>query len=80
MEEIEVTRSSQHGFSKGKSCLINLIAFYRGLTEWLDEGRAADVVYLDFSKAFDTISPSILINKSHRKCALNEWTMQWIES
>jgi len=43
-------------FSKGKSCLTNLITFYDGMTVWVDEGRAVDVVYLDFSKAFDMVS------------------------
>ncbi|GAB0206161.1 mitochondrial enolase superfamily member 1 [Grus japonensis] len=44
MEEKEVMGSGQHAFTKGKSCLINLVAFYDGMTSWVDEGRAVDVV------------------------------------
>jgi len=62
-----------------KSCLINLITFCNGMTGWEDEGRAVDVVYLDFSKAFDTVSHSILINKL-RKCGLDERLVRWIEN
>jgi len=43
VEEKKVIRSSQHGFTKGKSCLTNLIAFYNDMTGWVDEGRAVDV-------------------------------------
>jgi len=49
------------------------------MTSWLDEGRAVDVVYLDFSKAFDTVSRNIPIGKL-RKCRLVEWTVRWIEN
>ncbi|GAB0186403.1 mitochondrial enolase superfamily member 1 [Grus japonensis] len=79
VEEKKVFRSGQHGFTKGKSCLTNLIAFYDGMTSWVDEGRAVDVVYLDFSKAFDTICHNILISKL-RKCGLDEWTVRWFEN
>ena len=38
-----------------------------------------DAVYLDFSKAFDTVSHNTLISKL-RKCGLDEWTVKWIEN
>jgi len=38
-----------------------------------------DVVYLDFSKAFDTVSHNILLGK-FRKCGLDEWSVRWIEN
>ncbi|GAB0176869.1 mitochondrial enolase superfamily member 1 [Grus japonensis] len=78
-EEKKVIGRDQHGFTKGKSCLTNLIAFYDGMTGWVDEGRAVDVVCLDFSKAFDTVSHNILIGKL-RKYGLDEWTVRWVEN
>jgi len=77
VEEKKIVRSSQHGFTTGKSCLTNLIAFYDGMTGW--EGRAVDVVYLDFRKAFDTVSHNILLGKL-RKYGLDEWSVRWIEN
>lgn len=71
--------SSQHGLTEGKSCLTDLIAFCGGMTGWVNEGRAADAVYLDFSKVFDAISHNILIDEL-RKCGLDEWTVRWIEN
>ncbi|CAM4709685.1 unnamed protein product [Lepidochelys kempii] len=79
LEEREVIRNSQHGLTKGKSCLTNLIAFYDEITGSVDEGKAVDMLYLDFSKAFDTVSHSILASKL-KNYGLDEWTIRWIES
>ena len=59
MKDKKVNGTSHHGFTKGQACLTNLIAFYNEMTGLLDEGRAADVVYLNFCKAFDTVSCNI---------------------
>jgi len=77
--EKKVIRSSQRGFTKGNSCLTNLIAFCDGMTGWVDKGRAVDVGYLNFSKAFNTVSYNILSGKL-RKCGLDEWTMRQTEN
>ncbi|CAM4666744.1 unnamed protein product [Caretta caretta] len=79
LEERKVIRNSQHGFTKGKSCLTNLIAFYDEITGSVDEGKAVDVLFLDFSKAFDMVSHSIIASKL-KKYGLNECTIRWIES
>ncbi|KAJ7395248.1 hypothetical protein BTVI_156720 [Pitangus sulphuratus] len=74
MDDKKVIGSSQHGFTKSKSCLTNLMAFYNA---WMDEGRPVEIVYLDFSKAFDTVFHNILVDKL-KKCGLDEWTVGWI--
>ena len=71
-------RPSQHGFMKGRSCLTNLISFYDMVTCLLDEGKAVDVVYLDFSKAFDTISHSIVLAKLAAR-GLDGHTLCWVK-
>ena len=72
-----VIGKSQHGFTKGKSCLTNLITFYDKVTCSVDVGRAVDIVYLDVSKAFDTVSHSLLLEKPMRS-SLEKWSVRWV--
>ncbi|KAK4817214.1 hypothetical protein QYF61_003738 [Mycteria americana] len=77
VEDNQGIKPSQHGFRKGRSCLTNLISFYDKVTHLVDEGKAVDVVYVDFSKAFDT--DSILLEKLAAH-GLDGCTLRWVKN
>ncbi|GAB0182338.1 mitochondrial enolase superfamily member 1 [Grus japonensis] len=70
-----IIRHSQHGFTKGKPCLTNLVSFYDKVTQQMDEGKAVDVVFLDF----DTALHSILLDKLS-SCGMSRFTVRWVKN
>lgn len=55
--------SFQHGFLRGRSTTSNLILFNDFITDAMDDGKQVDVVYTDYSKAFDRIDHDTLLKK-----------------
>lgn len=65
--EGKMTGNSHHGFIKDKSRLIILTAFYDKMSDsWTRS--TLDVIHIDFSKGFDTVSHNVLIHKLGPKC------------
>jgi retron-type reverse transcriptase len=70
---------TQHGFMPGKSCSTNLTYFMDKVTKAVDEGKAVDIVYLDFAKAFDKVPRQRLLNKLRAK-GVDRKVVSWIEN
>ena len=75
----KLINGTQHGFMKNKSCATNLLEFLERITSEHDRGNATDIIYLDFSKAFDKVPKKRLIIalKAH---GINGPLLQWIEN
>jgi len=63
LNEYKVIKGSQHGFTRGRSCLTNLLEFFEEVYERIDEGNPVDVIYIDFAKAFDKVPHKRLAKK-----------------
>ena len=66
---------AQHGFRRGRSCVIQLLEVIESWTRILDAGGEVDAIYFDFAKAFDTVLRERLLLRlvfcpwDPRKCA-----------
>jgi len=59
----KVITTRQHGFINGRSTITNLFQFTSDVSSALDGRNQVDVIYLDFSKAFDSVPHAVLLNK-----------------
>ena len=62
----KLIRDTQHGFTKRRTCLTNLLKFLEEVTAYVDEGSPVDVLYLDISKKFDKIPHKRLVKKDRK--------------
>ena len=77
LENNKVITRSQHGSVKDRLYQTNLIAFFDKVTKLGDQGNTVDIVYLDFSKAFDNVDHSLLLHKIEQS-GIDSVTTSWI--
>ena len=54
----------QHGFIPGKTCITQLLETLEEITDAMDQGYDVDIIYLDYTKAFDKIPHKRLLKKT----------------
>jgi ribonucleases P/MRP protein subunit RPP40 len=78
LDSLKLINSSQHGFTKGKSCLTNLLEFFEKITLEIDNDNPVDCVYLDFSKAFDKV-PYVRLFRKLQAHGIDGSVLLWIK-
>ena len=54
---------NQHGFFSGRSTVTNLVSIIQFIANALNKSGQVDVIYTDFSKAFDKLDHDLLLKK-----------------
>ena len=59
----DILHTAQYGFQAGVSCASQLVEVFHDIASVLDKGKETDIIYLDFSKAFDSVCHARLLCK-----------------
>lgn len=75
----KIISNCQFGFLKNKSCTFQLLHCKNRWTKSLDLGHFIDIIYLDISKAFDSVSHSKLLIKL-KALGFNNFLYDWLKN
>ena len=69
----------QYGFMPGRNCVTQLLLCLEEWTKLIEEGETFDVIYIDFSMAFDSVAHKRLLIKLERIGITGDF-LRWIRS
>ena len=69
----------QHGFVPHRDCMTNLLTCLELWTKMIESGNAMDVIYTDFSKAFDSVPHQRLLKKME-SLGITGNTLSWVKA
>ena len=67
----------QHGFRSSRSTLTQLLSHWDSVLDQLENGLSVDVIYTDFSKAFDKCETNVLLH-TLKACGVQGRMGEWI--
>ena len=78
INENRLLHKYQFRFQEDKATYMAFIVLIEKVTEAIDKGESVVGVFLDFSKAFDTVDHGILVAKLH-KYGVHDTALKWFE-
>ena len=79
IERLEILYCCQFGFRKNHSTALSLINLINKIAESIDRNEVTIGVFLDLSKAFDTLDHEILLNKPEHY-GIRDVALDWVKS
>lgn len=79
LENHELIDKIQHGFCEGKSVITATVSFIESIIESVDKGDLTIGIFMDLSKAFDSVSHPALVEKLNM-LGVQKQSLDWFKS
>ena len=80
LEENGLLPDGQHGFRALRSTLTQLLSYWDTILSEMEEGHGVDVIYTDFSKAFDKVETGVFLHKLKSCGITGSWLAAFLDS
>ena len=79
MTENSLLADEQHGFVPYRNCMTNLLTSIEDWSTAIEEGKMFDLIYMNFSKAFDSV-PHVRLMSKLNALGIDGEILGWIEA